>query len=345
MHVDQINTVGTTKVGVTALSFGSAPIGNFRRAFTQSEAVEMVTDAWGRGIRYFDTAPSYGNGLSEHRLGHALREFPREDLTISTKVGYVLEPGRKGKRPGGLWVDPAPFDAVFDYSYDGIMRSVEASLHRLMVDSIDIVFMHDTDRYTHGDCQPDVFKRAIEDGFAALQDLKEQGVVSAIGFGVNEAEVCVDVASVTSPDCFLLAGRYTLLEQHPLDDLLPICEERDIGVALGGAYNSGILATGAIPGAHFNYGPAPDEVLARTRAIEVVCARHDVPIAAAALQFAAAHPVVASVCIGSRSVTQQMQSVDLFERPIPTAFWADLRDSGLLRTDAPVPRPEPQIEG
>lgn len=337
MTVAEKGRLGGTDVPVTAFAFGAAPIGNFRYSVSHTEAQQLVHAAWEHGIRYFDTAPSYGNGLSEHRLGHALYEYPRGELTISTKVGYVLEPRRGRRQDSGLWVDPAPFNTRFDYSYDGIMRCVESSLDRLLVDTIDIAFIHDTDRYTHGDHQAEMFKQAVDEGFPALAELRSQGVVRAIGFGVNEAEVCVAAANSTEPDCFLLAGRYTLLEQDPLDDLMPICDERQIGIVLGGVYNSGILATGPIESAHFNYGPAPAEVRERAARLEKVCQRHGVPLPAAALQFAYAHPAVASICIGSRNPSQLARSVELFHTPIPADLWEELRREGLLRADAPIP--------
>jgi D-threo-aldose 1-dehydrogenase len=337
MRVNDRRRLGRSPISLTALSFGAAPIGNFMRPFDDASASHMVSQAWDLGIRYFDTAPSYGHGLSEHRLGHDLRERRREDYVLSTKAGRVLKPAAPSTIDSGLWVNPAPFEAVYDYSYDGVMRSVEDSLQRLLTDHVDIVFMHDIDRYTHGEDQPTMFRRALDDGFAALVKLREEGVVSAIGFGVNEADVCAEAVKNSDADCVLLAGRYTLLEQDPLDELLPVCEARGVGVVLGGVYNSGVLATGPVEGAKFNYGPAPADVLERTERILAICRAHDVPLPAAALQFAAAHPVVASVCVGSRTPEQQADSAALLELDIPAQLWQDLRDTGLLRADAPTP--------
>ncbi|WP_310962462.1 aldo/keto reductase [Nocardioides terrisoli] len=333
----QTRALGRTSVEVSALSFGAAPIGNFRTSFTQSGAEDMIRDAWESGIRYFDTAPSYGNGLSEHRVGHALYGHDRADFTLSTKAGYVLRRRSHASVDAGLWVEPAPFEAAFDYSYEGVMRSVESSLDRLLTDHLDIVFMHDVDRYTHGAHQPEAFEEAVRKGFPALEKLRDEGVVRAIGFGVNEADVCAEAMRRVDVDCFLLAGRYTLLEQDPLDALLFNCAEQGIGIVLGGVYNSGILATGAIPNAHFNYGPAPALILEKTSRIEAVCTKYGVPLAAAALQFASAGPAVASICIGSRTPAQQQQTVDLLNTRIPPQLWAELRDLGLVRSDAPVP--------
>jgi D-threo-aldose 1-dehydrogenase len=337
MQVNDRKRLGRSSVDVTAMTFGGAPIGNFLRPFSETAAATMVDQAWDLGIRTFDTAPLYGHGLSEHRLGHALRERPRADYTLVTKVGRVLTACDPGRVESGLWVEPAPFEARYDYSYDGIMRSVENSLQRMLTDRFDVLLMHDIDRYTHGDKQPAMFQTAVEDGFRALVKLRDEGIVKAIGFGVNEVDVCTEAIKRADADCVLLAGRYTLLEQDPLDELLPLCEANDIGMILGGVYNSGILATGPVEGAKFNYGPAPLEVLARARQIEQICRQHDVPLPAAALQFASAHPVVSSVCIGSRNVEQQASSAGLFSRGIPAQLWQDLRDAELIREDAPTP--------
>lgn len=337
MEPTAMNPLGRTDVKVTAMSFGGAPIGNFMRPFSDEEARAMVDAAWELGIRFFDTAPLYGHGLSEQRLGAALAVRERSEYTVASKAGRVLDAADPKDIDSGLWVDPAPFNARYDYSYDGIMRSVEQSLQRLNIENLDIVFMHDIDRYTHGSEQPKMFAKALDEGFAALVDLRSQGVIKAIGFGVNEADICADAVRNTDTDAVLLAGRYTLLEQEPLDDLLPMCESRGIGVVLGGVYNSGVLATGAVPGAKFNYGPAPEPVLEKVRKIQEVVADHGVSLPAAALQFSAAHPAVASICVGSRNAAQQAQSAELFRADIPAGFWEDLRSAGLIRTDAPTP--------
>lgn len=330
-------TLGRSGVEVTTLSFGAAPIGNFIKPFTDAEARQMVDQSWEQGVRYFDTAALYGHGLSEYRLGHALRERPRHEYILSTKVGRILRAAAPGTFDSGLWTNPPPMAAHYDYTYDGVMRSFEDALQRLMTDHVEIVYMHDIDRYTHGDGQAEVFKTAVEDGFRALMKLREQGAVRAIGIGVNEADVLAEAIRRTDCDAVLLAGRYTLLEQEPLDDLLPLCAKRDLGVVLGGVYNSGILATGTREGAKFNYGPAPKDVMERASRLEVVCRRYGVPLPAAAIQFAAAHPVVSSVCIGSRTQAQQAGTADYLQRDIPTELWTDLRAEGLIRPDAPTP--------
>jgi D-threo-aldose 1-dehydrogenase len=343
MDARTTKTVGRTKVEVTDLSFGGSPIGNFLHTMTEEEARGLIDQAWDLGIRYFDTAPLYGHGLSELRTGAGLAGRERSSFAVSTKVGRVLDPAGSEAIESGLWQEPAPFHAVYDYTYDGVMRSVEESLERLQLDRIDLLFMHDVDHYTHGDDQPARFAQAVDEGFPALVSLRDQGVVTAIGFGVNEADVAAEAVRRTDSNTLLLAGRYTLLEQDPLDDLLPLCETRGVGVVLGGVYNSGILATGVREGAKFNYAPASAEISAQVRRIQDVCARHGVPLPAAALQFAAAHPAVSSVCVGSRNQAQQAGTVELFDEAIPREFWNDLRAEGLLRDDAPTPNLEGDV--
>ena len=297
----------------------------------------MVAQSWLQGVRYFDTAPGYGNGLSEYRLGQALRRLDRAAAIVSTKVGRILTPARGSAAAEGQYRDIPPFTSHFDYTYDGVMRSVEQSMQRMLTDHFDALFIHDCDRYTHGESQPDYFRQALVGGFPALEALRDQGVVKAIGFGVNETEVMTDAVKFADVDLCLLAGRYSLLEQGPLDELLPMCEERGVGIVLGGVYNSGILATGPVAGARFNYAPAPQDVLARVRAIDEVCTRHGVPMAAAALQFAYAHPAVASICLGARNAEQQACNAEVFETVIPEQLWNELRKAKLIREDASTP--------
>lgn len=329
--------LGRSKLELTTMSFGATIIGNFLRPISDASSAELVDQAWDLGIRTFDTAPLYGHGLSELRLGRALQARTRAEYVLSTKTGRVLTPAEPSGIDSGLWKDPAPFAASFDYSYDGIMRSVEDSMKRLLTDHLDILYMHDIDHYTHGDNQPEMFRKAVDEGFPALVKLRDEGVVTAIGFGVNEADVCLAAIKETDADCILLAGRYTLLEQEPLDDLLPMCQSRGIGVVLGGVYNSGILATGPKDGAKFNYGPAPLEIMDRARRIEDICFHHGVPLPAVALQFAASHPAVSSICVGSRTLQQQNDSASLLDIGIPDDLWQELRDHGLIRADAPTP--------
>ncbi|MCV7287321.1 aldo/keto reductase [Mycolicibacterium wolinskyi] len=337
MKVSDVRLHERTGLVFTAMGYGGAPIGNFNGRFTDEAAYDMVSQAWQQGVRHFDTAPGYGNGLSEYRLGHALRKYDRTEMVLSTKVGRVLTPTMGAPADNGQYQGIPPFVADFDYSYDGVMRAVEQSMQRMLTDRFDVLFIHDCDRYTHGAAQPDHFRQAIVSAFPGLESLRDQGVVKAIGFGVNETDVMTEAVKATDSDLCLLAGRYTLLEQDPLDALLPICEERGIGLVLGGVYNSGVLATGPIDGARFNYGPAPRDVVEKVARIDEICRRHDVSLPAAALQFAAAHPVVASICIGARNADQQQRNVELFESDVPQAFWEDLRSAQLIREDAPTP--------
>ncbi len=338
MLVSDTKVNGRSGLTFTALSYGGAPIGNFNGVFSDADAQDMVSQAWDQGIRYFDTAPGYGNGLSEHRLGHALRRRDRKELVLSTKVGRVLTPTLDAPSTNGQYLDIPPFVAGYDYSYDGVMRAVEQSMQRMLTDHFDALFIHDCDRYTHGSAAPELFHQAIVSAFPALESLREQQVVKAIGFGINETDLMIEAVKATDVDVCLLAGRYTLLEQEPLDELFPICEEQGVGIVLGGVYNSGVLATGPISGARFNYAPADANILAKAGQLQDVCRRHDVPLAAVALQFAYAHPVVVSACIGARNEKQQTRNAELFESSVPGELWDDLRAAKLIRPDAPTPQ-------
>ncbi|MBN7786143.1 aldo/keto reductase [Ponticoccus gilvus] len=328
---------GRTDLEVTAFGFGTAPIGNIFREIDEETSDGMIQSAWDAGVRYYDTAPMYGHGLAELRTGHSLRWKNRDDFVLSSKVGRVLKPARKQDIDYAPWTNAGRFTLNFDYSYDGTMRSFEDSLQRLNLEHMDIVFIHDIDVFTRGAEQPEVFKQAMDGAWKALSDLRDQGVVKAIGVGVNEWEVCQTALEQRDFDCFLLAGRYTLLEQDSLDTFLPLCEERGAAVVVGGGFNSGILATGAVEGAKYNYAPAPAEIMDRVRKIEAVCAEHNVPLPAAALQFVVAHPAIPSFIAGTRTVEQLQKNLAWFSHPIPAEFWADLKAKGLLREDAPTP--------
>jgi len=328
---------GRVDLEVTTFGFGTAPVGNIFREIDEPTSDAMFQHAWDAGIRYYDTAPMYGHGLSELRTGHSLRWKDRDAFVLSSKVGRVLHPAAKDEIDYAPWVNAGRFRAEFDYSYDGTMRSFEDSLQRLGLERMDIVFIHDIDRFTRGDDQPAVFEQAMNGCWRALSDLRDQGAVQAIGVGVNEWEVCHAALQRHDFDCFLLAGRYTLLEQDALESFLPLCQKRGAAVVVGGGYNSGILATGAVKGAKYNYAPAPPEILRKVAGIEAVCADHDVPLPAAALQFVVAHPAIPSFIAGTRTVAQLEQNLEWFSRPIPAAFWAELKAKGLLREDAPVP--------
>ncbi|MEL6467358.1 MAG: aldo/keto reductase [Pseudomonadota bacterium] len=337
MTPDKKNKFGRVDLEVTAFGFGTAPIGNIFREIDEQTSDAMIQTAWDRGIRYYDTAPMYGHGLAELRTGQSLRWKNRDDLVLSSKVGRRLVPAKRSSIDFAPWTNAAPFALEFDYTYDGTMRAFEDSLQRMALERMDICFIHDIDVFTRGDEQPEVFKQAMDGCWKALESLRDQGVVKAIGVGVNEWEVCHEALKQRDVDCFLLAGRYTLLEQDSLNEFLPLCEERGAAVVVGGGFNSGILATGAIEGAKYNYAPAPDHIMEKVRQIEAVCADYNVPLPAAALQFVVAHPAVPSFIAGTRTVDQLTKNLDWFSHTIPAEFWSDLKSKGLLRDDAPTP--------
>jgi D-threo-aldose 1-dehydrogenase len=325
------------------LGFGAASIGNLYRAMTNEDAAATVRSAWDAGLLYYDSAPHYGFGLSEKRLGQTLAEVdPDQHAILSTKVGRRLDPAAPGTDLSvarQAFVTPEPFESVFDYSYDAVMRSYEASRARLRRDRIDILYAHDIGRMTHGDDHPRRFGEFMEGGYRAMRELRDCGAVGAIGLGVNETQVCEEVMAVGEIDLVLLAGRYTLLEQQALETFLPLCELRDVKIVLGGPYNSGILAKGVRGGGelHYNYEPAPPEIVTRVGAIEDLCAQHGVSLAAAALQLPLAHRQVVSVIPGMNSPRQVAQAVALIEADIPPELWHDLKERGLIRPDTPVP--------
>jgi D-threo-aldose 1-dehydrogenase len=313
------------------LGFGGASIGNLYAAISDAEARQTVDAALGAGLRYFDTAPHYGFGLSETRLGAAL--VGRDDVMVSSKVGRRLVPTDAGPGERHGFVDAAPFEPVFDYGYDAVMHSWEQSRARLGRDRIDILLAHDLGRGAHGDDHPARFREFFEGGYRAMRELRDSGAVGAIGLGVNEQAVCEAALEHGDFDVFLLAGRYTLLEQTALDGFLPLCARRGVSIIVGGPFNSGVLVEGV---GHYNYAPAPPEILDRVRRLEAVCASHHVPLAAAALQFPLAHPAVASVIPGIGSPAQARQAVAWLETAIPNRLWDDLRSEGLLHQDAPT---------
>jgi D-threo-aldose 1-dehydrogenase len=328
--------LGRSGLALTALGLGGAPLGNLYDPVDERAAMAAVDAAWQGGIRYFDTAPLYGSGLSERRMGGVLAGRPRQDYVLSSKVGWLLEPDA-GVYQDGPYVGLDGSRRRCDYSRDGTLRSLEASFRRLGIDRIDIAYIHDLDAACHGDGLDARYAEAMDGAYRVLADLRGQGVIGAIGLGVNEWQVCARALTDADPDCFLLAGRYSLLDQSSLATFLPDCQRRGIGVIVGGAFNSGILATGAVPGARYDYRPAPADIRARTEGLDAVCCRHAVPLAAAALQFPSFHPAVLSVLPGARNSTEIEANIALFERPIPAALWAELKAERLLPLDAPVP--------
>ena len=327
------------QLSFTALGFGTAPLGNLYQPMGERTAQDTLDAAWDVGCRYFDTAPLYGLGLSETRLNGFLRQHDRASYLLSSKVGRLLSVCPPEQRTGiGKFFETPTRREVYDYSYDGAMRSLEFSLERLGVDALDIVYCHDVDIFTHGSkaASDARITEFMNGGYKALHDLRAQGVIKAIGVGVNEWQVCETMARAGDFDLFLLAGRYTLLEQEALDSFLPLCAARGIGIALGGPFNSGILATGPKPGAFYNYDPAPPAILARVEQIERVCEAHGVRLREAALQFPLHHQSVMSVIPGAQSAAQVQENARMMNVAIPSALWADLKTEGLLRADAPI---------
>jgi D-threo-aldose 1-dehydrogenase len=315
---------------LSELSLGCAQLGNLYRAVSDQDARATIDAAWDLGVRYFDTAPHYGLGLSERRLGSAVAWRPRDAYVLSSKVGRLLEPidGVEGWDDQGFVV-PATHRRVWDFSRDGIRRSIEGSLERLGVDRLDIVYLHDPD---------DHWSDVLATGYPTLDELRAEGVVSAIGAGMNQAAMLARLVRETDLDVVMLAGRYTLLEQGALDDLLPLCTERRVGIVAVGVFNSGLLADARPPDdAKYNYEDAPPELIERARALARVCERHGTTLPAAALAFPLAHPAVISVCVGARSADQMQRNAALYREAISSDVWSELKAEGLLREDAPVP--------
>jgi D-threo-aldose 1-dehydrogenase len=333
--------LGRTKLEVSVLGFGAAPLGDLYAQLDDATAIAAVERAFTLGVNLLDTSPLYGHGLSEHRCGTALRRVSRNDVVVSTKVGRWMDPSQ-GRNGGSGYLGGQPHRAVIDYSYDGTMRSVEQSLLRLGTDRLDLLLIHDVDVWTHGsDAIEARFREAMGGAYVALDRLRSQGVVAGIGIGVNEAEMCVRFAQAGSFDTMLLAGRYSLLEQPALAQFLPLAQQQGIAVLLGGVFNSGILATGAVTGAKYNYRDAPPDIMVRVGRIESVCAAHGVALATAALHFALGHPAVASVVLGSQSPHEVERNVAALSIAVPAALWSDLKAERLLDSQAPVPAAVP----
>lgn len=331
MEAFETRRIGHTAIEVTALGLGCATLGGTRLGVGREEAEAIVAAAWTAGVRYIDTAPFYGFGQAERCVGDAMRGVARDDWVLSTKVGRLLRPRPEPVNPGD---HPMPFEVMYDYSYDGIMRSFEDSLQRLGLARIDILYVHDIGARTHGSAaHPELMRTLRDSGYRALETLRAAHTVQAIGIGVNEREVLLEALEWGAWDVFLLAGRYTLLEQSPVEDLLPKCVKAGVSIVVGGPLNSGILAGRDT----WNYAPAPPEIIARVEAIRAVCDRHGVPLAAAALQFPLAHPAVAAIIPGPRNVIEFAANLELWRYPIPAALWADLRHAELLHPQAPTP--------
>jgi D-threo-aldose 1-dehydrogenase len=333
--------IGTTNLEVTELGLGGAPMGGFRATISEIEATMLTDAAYDGGVRYFDTSPFYGYGRSELRMGAALRARPRDEYVISTKVGRVLHAMRPGeKTPAGFRENGLPgFAPVFDYTYDGIMRSLEHSHLRLGLARIDIALIHDVDFWTIKDraVLDERFKTVMDGGFKALDELRKAGIIGAIGVGINEADTSLRFIQAGDFDCMLLAGRYTLLEQGGLEAFLPECVKRNVSVILGGPYNSGILTGGVKSGATHDYVAAAAHLIEKAQKIEAVCQRHGVELGAAAMQFPLFHPAVCSVIPGALGVAEVKQNIGRLSAKIPVELWSELKREKLLVPDAPTP--------
>jgi D-threo-aldose 1-dehydrogenase len=325
-----------TGVSLTGLVLGGGPIGNMYEPISEEDARGTLDAAWELGIRSFDTAPHYGLGLAERRMGAALRERPRDAFVLSTKVGRLLEPvpgGATGGDEDETFAVPGTHRRRHDYSRDGVLRSLESSLERLGLDRVDVLLIHDPDEH---------YREVMEEAYPALHRLRDEGVVRAIGAGMNQAEMLADFARNTDMDLLMVAGRYTLLDQDALDHLLPTSARRGVAIIAAGPFNSGLLAHERPPDdSKYDYRDAPRELVERARRIADVCGRHGTSLPAAALAFPLAHPAVASVCVGAASRAQVERNVQLLDAGVPAQLWAELRAEGLLREDAPVPGQSP----
>lgn len=333
----ELRSLPRSGLAVSTLGLGTTAISGLFEATSDAVAQATVAAAAAAGLRYIDTAPQYGHGLAEQRVGQALRALDRDRFVLSTKVGKLLRPRREGHDAGGLFAGALPFDIEFDYSREGVLRSFDESLERLGLERVDLLLIHDVNRKYHGGRVHERFREAITGAYPALVELRRAGAIRAIGVALNELDVCERFVREGDFDAIMLPRRYTLLDQGALGGLLPLCRERGVGVLIAAPFDSGILATGAGGGGRYDYRDAPPDVLARTRAIEAVCARHGVALAAAALQFPLAHAAVASVVTGMRVPAEVEANLALLRAPIPGAFWHDLQRAGLLSADAPVP--------
>jgi D-threo-aldose 1-dehydrogenase len=324
--------LGRTSLEVTVLGLGCATLGGHRVPVTREEAQAIVRAAWAGGVRYVDCAPFYGYGQAERCVGDVLREMPRDEWVLSTKVGRLLR-ARAQEPATEPYRHPLPFNTAFDYTYDGVMRAFEDSLQRLGLARIDVLYAHDIGAGQHKEAHPEVMRTFRDGGYRALEKLRREGLIRAVGIGVNEPEVLLEAMEWGDWDAFLLASRYTLLEQGPLDDLFPKCVRSGISIVVGAVHNTGILAGRD----SWNYRPAPPEIATRVDAIQAVCDSHAVPLIAAALQFPLAHPAVSAVLPGPRSVQEMEENSEFLRYPIPPALWADLRTAKLLHPDAPTP--------
>ena len=341
MEMRHFKTRNGTDLAFSVIGQGMGPIGDFYEILDEKRCISTVEQAFKSGIRTFDSSPHYGNGLSESRLGAGLRHIPRDEIVVSTKIGRVMDPFRSPPPKNKDVFSPGfaggfPHAPVFNYTYDGTMRSVEQSLLRTGLSRFDILFIHDCDVWTHGVEAEAKFKEAMNGAYIALDKLRSEKIVGAIGFGINEADTCVKFAKAGDFDVAMMAGRYSLLVQTGLDEFLPLAQQKNMGVMLAGVFNSGILAIGAVPGARFDYAPASPEIMERVKKIESICAAHKVSLRRAALQFAMAHPVVKTVVLGAVTPEEAAANAADADGKVPSGLWSDLKSAGLLNPAAPT---------
>jgi len=339
MHIPT-RQIGQTRLSVTEIGFGGAPLGNLFEDVAEQQAQETLRNAWQVGLRYFDTAPFYGYGQSEHRLGHFLRQQPRQEFVISTKVGRVLKATRNlDTFDKGGWIGGLPFECRFDYSYDGIMRSYEDSLQRLGLHAVDLLLIHDLDTFFFNDDQVTAhLNQLYTSGWRALEELRSSGQISGVGAGLNKLGMIPRFLDLMPLDFFIVAMPYTLLDQDALEVEFLKCAEHGATVVIGSVFASGILATGPVKGARYAYAPASEKILDKTRHIQKLCQSYKVPLPAAAIQFPLAHPQVSAIIPGAHKPEFIQSNIQNYQYPIPADLWAELKAENLLRQDAPTPQ-------
>ena len=326
----QKRKLGKTDIELSAIGFGGAPIGDLFENLQDENCYKVLENCFESNINHFDTSPYYGNGLSEQRLGYFLKKIPKNKYYLSTKVGRYLTPEKEENINRGKWAGGLNFVPNIDYTYDGVMKSFEQSLDRLGASKIDVCLIHDVDRFTHGDQVDHYFKIAMSGAYKALTKLKEEKIIKAIGIGVNDADMCKRFAEAGEFDCMLLAGRYTLLDQSALDDCIPIAEEKNIGIILGGVFNSGILAKGIGEEITYFYQTIPDNIKKKYNEISIICDRYDVSVSSVALQFCYANKNISSLVIGMDREEQINNNISSLSKEIPNDLWQELKNKNII---------------
>ena len=325
------------KIKIKNISYGTAVLGNYYDICDNNQVSEVLNYAFDSGINYFDTAPLYGFGISEHRLGHYLQQKKRSDFVLSTKVGRLLSPMNISNIDRGPWKGGLNFKPYYDYSYDGTMRGIEESMHRVGITKIDILHIHDVDYFTHKEKNlvEKYFKESIEGTYKALEELRNNGIISAIGVGINEHEMAQRFINEVDIDCVMLAGRYTLLEQNSLKDFFPLCEKKQIDVILAAPFNSGILA-GNIENLNWNYAKASNEIISKVMNIKKICDSYEVPLPAAAIQFPLLNPIIKTVVTGAVNKKELSNNINYLNFKIPVDLWKELKDLNLINKESPI---------